>query len=67
MNFFLLLNTKDILKNVGNQTVDTPLTSIVFFLFVYLFVCFFLLWKSIGSINCFITDILQISYRFETT
>jgi len=23
MSFFLLLNTKDILKNVGNQTVDS--------------------------------------------
>jgi len=33
MKFFLLLNTKvDILKNAGNQTVDEPLTSIVFFL-----------------------------------
>ncbi len=32
MNFFLLLNTKeDILKNVGNQSVDGSVTSIVFF------------------------------------
>jgi len=40
MNFYLQLNTKeDILKNVGNQTVDrTPF--------------FFILCYSMGSINC---------------
>jgi len=37
-------NTKeDILKNVGNQTWWTPLTSVLFFFF---------LWKSMGFINC---------------
>jgi len=48
MNFFLLLNTKeDILKNVDNQTVDVPhfFPSII--------------WKSMGYINCLVTDILQ--------
>jgi len=52
MNFFLLLNTKeDILKNVGNQTVDHfPLTSIVWGK---------ILWNSMGTINCLVTDILQ--------
>jgi len=49
MHFFFLLNTNDILKNVSNQTVDGP----------ELMTFFFQLWKSMGSINCLVTDIHQ--------
>jgi len=53
MNFFLLLNTKeDILNHVSNQTVDgAPLTYIVGRKNI--------LYKSMGSINCLVTDIIQ--------
>jgi len=49
MSFFLLLITKeDILKNTGNQSSWAPL--IIFF---------FIVWMSLGSINCLVTHILQ--------
>ncbi len=44
--FILVLNTKYILKNVGNQTVAGP--PVTFFLS-----------KSVGTSNCLITNILQ--------
>jgi len=48
MCFFLLLNTKeDILKNVGNQTVDHGPH-----LLVYIF-------HTVGTNNCLISEILQ--------
>jgi len=48
MNFFLLLNPKeDILKNGRNQTVDVPVEWEK------------IQWKSMGSINCLVSDILQ--------
>jgi len=47
MNFFLLLNTKGVL-NAGNQLMD-PVD----------FHRKKMLWKSMGSINCLVTDIFQ--------
>ncbi len=48
MDFFLLLNTKeDILKNVGNQTVDGSHSM------------FSILWMSMAAVNCLVTNILQ--------
>jgi len=38
MNFFLLLNTKDILKNVSNQKVDGPINCLILYLHItYIF------------------------------
>jgi len=48
MNFFLLLNTKEGVLNVGNQLMN-PVD----------FHRKKMLWKSMGSINCLVTDILQ--------
>jgi len=46
MNVFLLLDTKeDILKIMGNQTVDVP-----HLLKIYIF----FLWKSMGHMNCLV-------------
>ncbi len=50
MSFFLLLNAKEhILKNVGNQTVK-------------LCYVFPILWKSMATVNCLVTNILQNIY-----
>jgi len=49
-NFFILINTQeDIFKNVGNQT-GTVDGDMLFF---------FSIWKSMGPINCLVTDIFQ--------
>jgi len=56
MSFFLLMNTKeDILKNVSNQTVAGPHRLPYYEGKI--------LWKSMGSIKCPVTNILQI-YSF---
>ncbi len=49
MSFFLLLNIKVILKNVGNQTVAGP-KGLPYF---------FLLSKSVRTSNSLVTHILQ--------
>ncbi len=47
-SFFLLLNTEeDILKNVGNQTVDGS---------------HWLLYYGVAAVNCLITNILQNTF-----
>jgi len=45
MNFFLLLNTKDIFNNMGNQTVDNMEKKKN-------------LHESVGPINCLFTHIV---------
>ncbi len=48
-SFFILLNTKeDILKNFGKQTVDGSHS-----------IFFFHIWKSMATVNCLVTHILQ--------
>ncbi len=49
--FFLLIIKEDILKNMGNQTILFDFHIIEK-----------LLWRSVGTINCLVTRILQNIY-----
>jgi len=50
MGFFLLLNKKEDIVKKGTRQLTVALTSTVFF---------FLLWKSVATVNFLVTDILQ--------
>ncbi len=69
-SFFVLLNTKeDIVKNVGNTQLLVTIDSHTIF--------FPRLWKSMATVNCFVTNILHnifvlnffhfgVNYLFKT-
>ncbi len=51
MGFFLLLSViDDILKNVGNQTVDVAID--------FHSMAKKILWKSMAAVNCLVTNII---------
>ncbi len=52
MRLFLLLNIKDILKNVGNQKVSDPID-------------FHILWKLMGTTNCLVTHIFKNNFYVQ--